>query len=41
MRLWKEDEVRAMMEEAGFSGISFSYAKAFGMPKMMIAYGVK
>ena len=41
MGLWTEDDIRAMMKEAGFSGISITYAKGFMMPKMMIARGVK
>lgn len=41
MRMYTEDEVRAMMKEAGFSDISITYAKAFMMPKMMIARAVK
>ena len=41
MGLWTEDEVRSMMQEAGFSNISVSYEKGFKMPKMMIVRGVK
>ena len=41
MWVWTEDEVRAMMKEAGFSGISITYEKRPEMPKMMFAYGVK
>ena len=41
MRMYTEDEARTMMKEAGFSGISITYAKGFMMPKMMIARGVK
>ena len=41
MGLWTEDQVRAMMKEAGFSEISITYAKGLKMPKMMIARGVK
>jgi len=41
MWIWTEDEVRAMMKEAGFSEISITYQKATGMPKMMFAQGVK
>jgi len=41
MWVWTEDEVRAMMKEAGFSGISITYEKGPGMPKMMFACGVK
>jgi ubiquinone/menaquinone biosynthesis C-methylase UbiE len=39
--IWTEDEVRTMMKEAGFSDVSFTYAKEFMMPKMMFASGVK
>jgi ubiquinone/menaquinone biosynthesis C-methylase UbiE len=39
--IWTEDEVRTMMEEAGFSEVSITYAKEFMMPKMMLATGVK
>ena len=41
MWIWTEDEVRAMMKEAGFSGIVITYDKGPGMPKMMFAYGEK
>jgi ubiquinone/menaquinone biosynthesis C-methylase UbiE len=41
MWVWTEDEVRGMMKEAGFSGISITYDKGLGMPKMMFACGVK
>jgi len=41
MRLWGEREVWRMMEEAGFSELSVSYWKGLGMPRMMIARGVK
>jgi|LGOV01.1.fsa_nt_gb ubiquinone/menaquinone biosynthesis C-methylase UbiE len=41
MRMYTEDEARTMMKESGFSSISFTYAKGFMMPKMMIAHGVK
>jgi len=40
-RIWAEDEVRAIMKEAGFSEISITYAKGLMMPKMMLARGVK
>ena len=41
MWVWTEDDVRAMMEEAGFSDISFTYTKGLAMPKMMLACGIK
>jgi len=41
MMLLTEDDVRAMMKEAGFSEISITYSKGSGMPKMMIAQVVK
>ena len=40
-RIWAEDEVRAMLKEAGFSDVSITYARGLMMPKMMIARGVK
>jgi ubiquinone/menaquinone biosynthesis C-methylase UbiE len=41
MGLWTEEQVRAMMKEAGFSEVSIIYAKGLGMPKMMISHTVK
>ncbi len=41
MRVYTENEVRAMMKEAGFSGISITYEKGPGMPKMMFARSIK
>lgn len=41
MWLWKEDDVRAMLKEAGFLEVSITYAKGLMMPKMMLARGVK
>ena len=41
MWVWTEEDVRAMMKEAGFSEVSITYAKGLMMPKMMIACGVK
>ncbi len=41
MWLWREEDVRTMMKEAGFSDISITYTKGLGMPKMMLARGVK
>ena len=41
MWLWTEDDVRAMMKEAGFSEISITYTKGLKMPKQMIARAVK
>ena len=41
MWIWTEDEVRAMMEEAGFAEVSITYERGFGTPKMMLALGVK
>ncbi len=40
-RIWTEDEVRALMEEAGFSDVSITYETAMGMPKMMLVRGLK
>jgi len=36
-----EGEVRQMMEDAGFSEVSIKYDKGLGMPKMMLACGIK
>lgn len=41
MWLWKEDDVRNLLKEAGFSDITITYAKGLMMPKMMIATGLK
>jgi ubiquinone/menaquinone biosynthesis C-methylase UbiE len=41
MGIWKEDEVRNMMKDAGFVDIYIKYAKAMGIPKMMLACGIK
>ncbi|RLC67532.1 MAG: hypothetical protein DRH97_04705, partial [Chloroflexi bacterium] len=41
MRLWTEDDVRAVMKEAGFSDISITYGKGLKMPKLMVASAVK
>jgi ubiquinone/menaquinone biosynthesis C-methylase UbiE len=41
MWIWTEGEVRGMMKEAGFTEISITYDKGFGIPKMMLAHGVK
>ena len=41
MWVWTEDDVRAMMTQAGFSEIEITYAKGLKMPKMMIARAVK
>ena len=41
MWLWTGDEVRGLMEEAGFSEIAITYDRGFGMPKMILAHGVK
>jgi ubiquinone/menaquinone biosynthesis C-methylase UbiE len=40
-RIWSEDEVRTLFEEAGFSDVSIAYAKGLMMPRMMIATGHK
>ena len=40
-RIWTEDEVRALMEEAGFSDVSITYKTAMGMPKMMLVCGLR
>ena len=41
MWIWTEDEILTMMNEAGFSEISLTYEKGLGMPKMIIAHGMK
>jgi ubiquinone/menaquinone biosynthesis C-methylase UbiE len=41
MKMYTEDEVQAMMKEAGFSDIFITYAKGLMMPKMIIARGIK
>ncbi len=41
MGLWTGDEVRKMMEDAGFSEVSIKYAKGMGMPRMILACGKK
>ena len=41
MWVWTEEEVLTIMQEAGFSEISFTYDKGLGMPKMMIVRGLK
>jgi ubiquinone/menaquinone biosynthesis C-methylase UbiE len=39
--IWTEDEVQNMFQEAGFADVTIKYAKGMGMPKMMLAGGVK
>ncbi len=41
MGVWTEDEVRQMMKEAGFSEVSIKYDRGLGMPRMMLACGIK
>ena len=41
MWIWTEEEVRALMQEAGFAEISIAYDSGFGIPKMMLALGVR
>jgi len=41
MHLWKEGDVRHMLEEAQFSDIAITYAKGLMMPRMMVVRGVK
>jgi len=40
-QIWAEEDVRAMMKEAGFAEVSITYAKGLMMPKMMITRGLK
>ncbi len=39
--IWTEDEVQNMFQEAGFAEVTIKYAKGMGMPRMMLACGVK
>ena len=41
MWVWTEEDIQAMIKEAGFSKVSITYAKGLGMPKMMLVCGVK
>jgi len=41
MRIWSEDEVRSMVEDAGFSGIRITHANGPSMPKLLIVCGTK
>ena len=41
MHNWTADQVRTLLKEAGFSEISITYDKGLGMPKMMLACGIK
>jgi len=41
MHLWKEEDVRNMLREGGFSDVVITYAKGLMMPKMMIAQGLR
>ena len=41
IKLWTEDDMRNMLNEAGFSEIAITYVKGFMMPKMMIAHSIK
>ena len=41
IKLLSEEDMRSMMSKAGFSDISFTYKKDFGIAKMMIVRAVK
>jgi ubiquinone/menaquinone biosynthesis C-methylase UbiE len=41
IKILSEEDIRSMMEEAGFSDISFSYKRDFGIAKMIIVRGIK
>lgn len=41
LHIWSEDEVRSMMEEAGFSDVTITYAAALGAPQMMLVQALK
>jgi ubiquinone/menaquinone biosynthesis C-methylase UbiE len=40
-RIWTSQEVRRMMETAGFGDVSITYAEAFMLPRMMLMRAVK
>jgi ubiquinone/menaquinone biosynthesis C-methylase UbiE len=40
-QIWSEDEVNTMFKEAGFSDVTFTYAKTLPNPKMMMVRGIK
>jgi ubiquinone/menaquinone biosynthesis C-methylase UbiE len=41
INLFSEEDMRSMMSKAGFSDISFSYVKGWGIPKVMIVRAIK
>ncbi len=41
MKMYKEEDIRNMLKESGFSEISINYGKGLKIPKMMIARAVK
>ena len=41
MWIYTEEEIQAMMKEAGFLKVYLTYDKGFGIPKMIIAHGTK
>ncbi len=41
IQILSEADIRSMMDEAGFSEISFTYKRDFGIAKMMIVRGIK
>ena len=41
MWIWTTDEVIKLLTDAGFADVSVNHAKGLGMPKMMLACGVK
>jgi ubiquinone/menaquinone biosynthesis C-methylase UbiE len=41
VQLWKEDDVRNMLKEAGFSDVAINYVKGHMVSKMMIARALK
>jgi ubiquinone/menaquinone biosynthesis C-methylase UbiE len=41
MWIWTKDEVINLLQEAGFADVAVNYAKGMGMPKEMLACGVK
>jgi ubiquinone/menaquinone biosynthesis C-methylase UbiE len=41
MRLWREDELRSLMEGAGFDAIRITHAEGPGMPRILVVCGAK
>ena len=41
IQVWTEDDVRNLLEEAGFTDVTITYAKRLMMPEVMIAHSIK